>query len=187
MKKICATFLLSLNLVAFANTNTTAPTTAAAATATATATTSASATANASAIDGYWSTIDDKTGKPKAFVEIITKDNIIYAIVRGGYPVNGVVPHNICSKCPSPFTNQPVTNMQIMWGVSYNANDKDYDGGQILDPDSGNIYRVMLTPSADNQSLKVHGYIGIPLLGRTQMWYRLTTDQFNALMKEYPQ
>lgn len=142
---------------------------------------------NASAIDGYWSTVDDKTGKPKAFVQIFTKDNVVYAVVKGGYPVNGVVPHDICTKCPSPFTNQPVTNMQIMWGVNYDADNKDYSGGQILDPDSGSIYRVMLTPSTDGQSLKVHGYIGIPLLGRTQMWYRLTAAQFQQLMQEYPQ
>lgn len=144
--------------------------------------------AASSSIDGYWQTVDDKTGNPKGIMQIYTNnDNLIYGKVLGGYPVNGVVPHQICTKCPAPFTNQPVTGMQIMWGFDYNQQNQDFEDGHILDPDSGNIYHALLIPTDNGQSLKVHGYIGIPLFGRTQMWHRLTTDQFNALMKEYPQ
>lgn len=146
-----------------------------------------SAFVHANGIDGYWQTIDDKTGNPKGIMQIYTQENVTYGKVLGGYPVNGVVPHQICTKCPSPFTNQPVTSMQIMWGFTYNPQDQDYENGHILDPDSGHIYHAMLIPTNNGQNLKVHGYIGIPLIGRTQIWNRLTEDQFNAVMKEYPQ
>jgi uncharacterized protein (DUF2147 family) len=148
---------------------------------------STTSTDNANSIDGYWQTIDDKTGNPKGIMQIYSNENIVYGKVMGGYPINGVVPHQICTKCPSPFTNQPVTGMQIMWGLTYNTQDQQYEDGHILDPDSGSIYHVLLIPSNDNQTLKVHGYIGFPLLGRTQMCYRLTTPQYQQLMKEYPQ
>lgn len=170
MKKLLALSVLACSLFAYADSTTTTTT-----------------TETPNSIDGYWKTIDDKTGNPKGIIQIYSNENVVYAKVMGGFPVNGVVPHQFCTKCPSPFTNQPVTGMQIMWGLTYNTQEQDYEGGHILDPDSGNIYHVMITPSNDNQSLKVHGYIGFPLLGRTQMWYRLTDAQYQQLMQEYPQ
>jgi len=135
--------------------------------------------------NGYWQTIDDTTGKPKGVVAIITQNNLTTGTVMGGYPVNGTVPHDYCSKCPSPFTNKPVTGLQILWGFHYDAHDKAYEGGRILDPDSGDIYHAMLTPENDGQQLKVRGYIGIPLIGRTQVWNRLTTQEYQKFLKTY--
>ena len=124
-------------------------------------------------ITGYWKTIDDRTHQPKAILEIYSENNLFYGKVVGGYPVNGVTPHATCPKCPAPFTNQPVTGMRILWDMTYNAQNQDYQGGQILDPEGGHIYQALITPSADGKTLQARGYIGIPLLGRTQTWYRL--------------
>ncbi len=129
--------------------------------------------ASAPNITGYWQTIDDHTHQPTAIVQIYSQNNLIYGKVIAGYPVNGVVPHGTCPNCPAPFTNQPVIGMRILWNMSYNPQTHEYEGGQILDPGVGHIYQALLTPSVDGQSLKVRGYIDVPLLGRTQTWYRL--------------
>ena len=50
--------------------------------------------------------------------------------------------------------------------------DGAYSGGEILDPDTGGVYRSTMTLSADGRRLTVRGYIGIPLFGRTQEWVR---------------
>lgn len=146
-----------------------------------------SAYANAASIDGYWQTVDDSTGQPKGVIQIYTEKGISFGKVWGGYPVNGVVPHQICTQCPAPFTGQPVTGMQIIWGLQPNSRNQDFENGQILDPDTGHIYRATLTPQNNGQNLKVHGYIGIPLFGRTQIWNKLTPAEFsNFIMKYYP-
>jgi uncharacterized protein (DUF2147 family) len=47
-----------------------------------------------------------------------------------------------------------------------------YDGGQILDPENGNVYRCKMELRDQGAKLKVRGFMGISLLGRTQTWLR---------------
>ena len=61
--------------------------------------------------------------------------------------------------------------MVIMWGVS--KDDGVWDGGKILDPKNGKVYSVKLSLADGGQKLDVHGYIGISLLGRSQVWERM--------------
>ena len=46
-------------------------------------------------------------------------------------------------------------------------------GGEILDPNNGKVYKVRLKPADGGKKLDVRGYIGAPLLGRTQTWIRV--------------
>jgi len=58
--------------------------------------------------------------------------------------------------------------------VKQNEGDKAmWDGGEILDPNNGKTYKVRLTPGDGGKTLSVRGYIGAPLLGRTQTWVRV--------------
>ena len=46
-----------------------------------------------------------------------------------------------------------------------------WSGGKILDPKEGEVYRVKIT-TEDGKKMDVRGYIGVPLLGRTQVWHK---------------
>jgi uncharacterized protein (DUF2147 family) len=48
----------------------------------------------------------------------------------------------------------------------------EYVGGDILDPDTGQVYRCKFTLADGGQKLVVRGFIGISLLGRSQTWLR---------------
>jgi uncharacterized protein (DUF2147 family) len=69
---------------------------------------------------------------------------------------------------------QKLMGMQILSGLKpeRDASPPAWSGGEILDPDNGQTYRVRLELEDGGRTLKVRGYIGIALLGRTQRWQR---------------
>jgi uncharacterized protein (DUF2147 family) len=48
-------------------------------------------------------------------------------------------------------------------------------GWQGVDPQSGNIYKVWIEVVDGGKRLKVRGYLGVSLFGRTQYWERQTS------------
>lgn len=121
---------------------------------------------------GTWTQVDDATGKPKSIIEITQQpDGTLQGVVKQVlFSDQGL--HPICDKCDGDRHNKPVDGMVIMWGVK---NDGDvWDGGQILDPKTGKVYKVKLTLTDGGLKLDVHGYIGISLFGRSQVWVRRT-------------
>ena len=65
----------------------------------------------------------------------------------------------------------PVLDLVIMKAFSYNREDKVWQHGTIYDPKSGKVYSCKMELTDDN-TLKVRGYLGISLLGRTETWKR---------------
>jgi uncharacterized protein (DUF2147 family) len=60
--------------------------------------------------------------------------------------------------------------MDIIRGL--HADGDGWAGGTILDPESGKVYRCSLSLRDGGKKLAVRGYLGIALLGRTQVWER---------------
>ena len=119
---------------------------------------------------GTWTQIDDATGKPKSIIEITQQpDGTLQGVVKQVlFSDHGT--HPICDKCSGERHNQPVDGMTVMWGVKQDGD--AWGGGQILDPAKGKTYKVKLTLADGGQKLDVRGYIGMPMLGRTQTWVR---------------
>lgn len=119
---------------------------------------------------GTWTTIDDKTKKPKSVVEIFeARDGTLSGrVVEILHSDRG--PNPVCDKCSGELKNKPVKGMVILWGVRRKGN--VWEGGQILDPASGKVYSVKLTPVDGGRKLDVRGFMGFSLLGRTQTWTR---------------
>ena len=119
---------------------------------------------------GQWRTIDDHSGKPRSIVEVYANaDGTLSArIVRLLDLSKGANP--MCDACRGALHGKPIVGMVIAWGLR--ADDGSWSGGRILDPDNGKEYSVKLTPGKDGRTLEVRGYIGMPMLGRTQAWQR---------------
>ena len=49
----------------------------------------------------------------------------------------------------------------------------NYENGTIMDPRDRKVYRALMELSPDGQKLTVRGYLGIALLGRSQIGNRL--------------
>lgn len=118
---------------------------------------------------GMWKTIDDKTGHAKSVVEITeTGGELTGKVVRVLESAHG--PHPLCVNCEGERKDQPVEGMNIMWGVKREGG--SWGGGKILDPENGKTYRVRLKLLDHGEKLDLRGYIGVSLLGRTQVWQR---------------
>ena len=68
--------------------------------------------------------------------------------------------------------NRPIISLGILNGFKFDRDDKEYTGGKIYDPESGKTYNCQLSLRSKN-TLKVRGYVGWSLFGRTEMWTRV--------------
>jgi uncharacterized protein (DUF2147 family) len=119
---------------------------------------------------GTWRTIDDSTGKPKAIIEITDNGGTLEGKVTQVLQSDDG-PHPICKKCDGDRHNQPVEGMTILWGMTRDGD--AWDGGHILDPHNGKVYKCKFSLGEDGNTLNVRGYIGFSLLGRSQQWQRV--------------
>ena len=119
---------------------------------------------------GLWRTIDDHTGKARGLVRITETDGEYQGRVEKTFPKPGEEPNPKCEKCEGARQNQPVIGMRILWGLVKNGN--EYQNGEILDPETGQIYRARIKVEDGGKKLDVRGFIGFSLLGRSQIWLR---------------
>ena len=122
---------------------------------------------SAQTILGQWEPFDDKTNEKKGIVEIFEDNGEYFASIVAAY----IAPSDtLCLNCPGDKKNKPFIGLKIIEGLMKNGN--TYEGGTILDPQSGRIYRCYL--ALEGELLKVRGYLGFSIIGRTQYWRRKT-------------
>lgn len=123
---------------------------------------------------GYWQTVDHDTNKPSSIIKIWknksgTYDGKIHFI----YSEAGHKTTDVCRKCKGALRNRPILGMQIIRHFKATDDPTFYNSGRIMDPTNGKTYKCHLTLKENGQVLDVHGYIGIPLFGRSDIWYRV--------------
>ncbi len=94
---------------------------------------SLSSLAFANDLTGLRQNIDDKTGSPKALLEIRKANNGTYtAKVIRITPRAGYTPKETCVGCPAPYTNKPILGLDVLTGLR-ESTDNNFDRGQILE------------------------------------------------------
>jgi uncharacterized protein (DUF2147 family) len=120
---------------------------------------------------GLWKTIDDETKQEKSHVRITETGGVLSGRIEK--LLDPARQDAKCDKCTDARKDQPVLGMTIIEGVRKAPDEDRWEGGHILDPNNGKVYRVRLTPKDGGRQLDVRGYVGAPLLGRTQTWVRV--------------
>ena len=117
---------------------------------------------------GKWKTIDDETGQAKSIVEVYEKGGKVYGkvveILRAEHK------KDVCSKCDGADKNKPILGMIIINGLEKDG--AEYNGGTVLDPENGKKYKCYITLESPDK-LKLRGFIGLSIMGRTQYWTRV--------------
>jgi uncharacterized protein (DUF2147 family) len=117
---------------------------------------------------GVWKTFDDKSGNARAIVRIYEQDGKLFGRIEQSF-VPGAE-HRVCVPCTDERKNQPIIGLVIIRNIKPDGN--EFAGGDILDPESGSVYRCKMHLEQGGTRLILRGYIGFSLLGRTQTWQR---------------
>ncbi len=119
---------------------------------------------------GLWKNIDDASGKPKALIRITETDGQLQGKIEKLFRAPEEEQNPLCTKCEGVLNNQPIIGLPILSGLKKDGD--EYTGGTIIDPANGKEYKCKLRVLNDGKELQVRGYIGMPLLGRSQTWIR---------------
>lgn len=122
----------------------------------------------AQTIFGKWYSIDEDTKKKESIIEIYKKEGKAYAKIVS--ILDESKRGNVCSKCEDSRKNKPIAGMNILTGLK--KKDDEWSGGKILDPKNGKEYKCYIKLLNEN-TLKVRGYLGFSMLGRTVIWKRV--------------
>ena len=120
---------------------------------------------------GLWRTIDDETKTEKSLVRITESGGVMTGKVEK--IADPAKANANCTPCTDERKDKPVLGMTILRGVKPSSDAGTWEGGDILDPNNGKIYKVRLKPIDGGKQMEVRGFIGVALLGRTQTWVRV--------------
>jgi len=141
--------------------------------------------------EGFWISVDEKSGKATAGWEIYTVGNQLFGKILS------VADHpqtDKASKCKDSYSGFPVqgkvSDMTVV-GTPWIFNltmDKtgNWSGGQIIDPNDGKMYKCKITFRPQDgkkfvkDTLEMRGEIGLGI-GRSQYWQKCTKDEASAL------
>jgi hypothetical protein len=119
---------------------------------------------------GLWKNIDDVSGKPKALIRITES--------------NGVLQGKIEQLFRAPGEDQNPEMRQVRGRAQGPAHRRHGDlvrpeegrrrirRRRDLDPNNGKVYKSKMHLTDGGKKLSVRGYIGVPMLGRSQVWLR---------------
>ncbi len=130
---------------------------------------SGSLPADQSAVEGRWLT-QDRDG----WIRITLVGGTLEGSIAGA-PPGSPSEREFDEFNPDPaLRGRRLDGLTIMTGFEY-AGDGRWRNGTVYDPNSGKTYKCTVT-LLDADTLKIRGYIGVSLFGRSETWTRDDPD-----------
>ncbi len=119
---------------------------------------------------GLWKTIDDETKAEKSLVRISESGGVVSGRIEKLLDPKTKA-DAVCEKCTDDRAGKPVLGMTIIRGAKVDADRQHWEGGEVLDPNNGKVYKLRLKPVDGGKALEVRGYMG--LFFSNQQWIRV--------------
>lgn len=138
----------------------------------------AASTSTGLTVAGYWQSFDGKTKKPSSIIQIESKGEFFEGKIVKTYSVPSERKIAVCDTCRGEQKNKPIIGLVI---IKHMVCRPDFcSEGTILDPRDGKIYHATMKLVNGGKQLYVHGYVGIPLFGKTVIWSRVNAHAVEA-------
>ena len=142
-------------------------------------------------VEGYWLSVDEKTGKVTAGWHIYQEGGLLFGKILSMSDYSRDV---LAEKCRDSYqgfplagkiSRMPVVGTPWIFGLSADK-PGEWSGGSVINPEDGRMYRCkIMFHAADGRryqidTLEMRGEIGLGI-GRSQFWRRSTMEEANSL------
>jgi uncharacterized protein (DUF2147 family) len=136
--------------------------------------------------EGFWFSVDEKSGKITAAWEIYESGGVLYGkMVSLTEGKRGDDPAVKCKKSYQGFpvtgavNEMPITGTPWIFGLRKKG-EGAWTGGYVVNPEDGNMYKCKITihpaEGSKAETLEMRGEIGLGI-GRSQQWRRCTREE----------
>ena len=119
---------------------------------------------------GVWQSVDDATKAVTAEFTITEKAGILTGTITKFLRPNANLA-KLCTQCEDDRKDQLILGMELIRGAVKTAGKNMWEGGRLLDPESGKAYALKMTPIEGGKKLEVRG--SFLFISKTQTWNRV--------------
>lgn len=130
---------------------------------------------------GLWQKLDEDTKKPIIWFLFVDRAGVFEGYAAKMFPEAGEDPNPACTRCTDDRKGMPLLGLPMIRGMKRNG--LRYEGGTILDPRDGSVYKAVMTLDPAKSVLVLRGYLGFEFLGKNDIWHHVPDSNCAQLDK----